>query len=71
MIRKALSVLMMAALCLTLTGCDSGGGGSDDAPKGGARRPQPTEKREVPGPTSGAQPTEGEPAGGGGGGGGD
>ena len=68
MIRKVLSLLVMAALCITLSGCGgSDGGGTDDAPKGGSRRPAPTEPREAPGPKGGAQPAEeGEaPSGGG------
>ena len=71
MIRKALSILMMAALCITLTGCDSSGGdgATEDAPKGGSKRPAPAEQREAPGPKGGAQPAEGEAPGGGGGGG--
>ncbi|UCD74576.1 MAG: hypothetical protein JSV91_12400 [Phycisphaerales bacterium] len=67
MIRKVLSVLVMVALCITLSGCGGNGGGTDDAPKGGARRPAPAEPREAPGPKGGAAPAEeGEAAGGGG-----
>lgn len=58
MIRKVLSLLVMAALCLTLSGCGGNGGGADDAPEGGARRPAPEEPREAPGPKGGAKPAE-------------
>ncbi len=48
MIRKALIGAAVAGFCLTLAACDGGDSGGDPAKE--ARRPQPTQTQEAPGP---------------------
>jgi len=51
MIRKALIGSAVAGFCLTLAACEGGDSGGDPAKE--ARRPQPTEKIDAPGPELG------------------
>lgn len=61
MIRTLITLCASLTICFALAGCGGSGGSSDDAPKGGQRRPVPTETKKAPGPDmSGGDIKQGE-----------